>query len=178
MSIKLQWARVSGWALRSNTAHTRCSFRSDFDIKQEPVIKPGKHPGCHETESARSPPLLNLLHIYPNLEQEILPLRLADARTWPHVELVVPPHMIQGVAVRRSNICLWAASATLSWCRPRPEAWIWHSILLEHACARLGILVNKPDSRQAAIIISRPWDSLETEAASPSEEWLLNSGGL
>ena len=34
--------------------------------------------------------------------------------------------MIQGVAVRRSNICLWAASATLSWCQPRPEAWIWH----------------------------------------------------
>lgn len=28
---------MSGRALRSDSAHTRCSFRSDYDIKQEPV---------------------------------------------------------------------------------------------------------------------------------------------
>lgn len=34
-----QWVSVSGWALRSNSTHSRCGFRSDFDIKQEPVTR-------------------------------------------------------------------------------------------------------------------------------------------
>lgn len=55
---------VSGWALRSNAAHTSCSFRSCFNIKQEPVIKPssrGTHPDRNRVRQL--PPALSLLDL-------------------------------------------------------------------------------------------------------------------
>lgn len=148
--------------LRSNAVHTRCSFRSDFDIKQEPVIKPsssGKHPGCHEIEP---PPPLNLLHIYTNPEQESLPLRLADARTWSHAVASGATSYDPGCVsdwqrARRINICLCEASATLVWCQLMPEAWICHDTVycFITACTPLVKIADKQQllSEVAGIIL-------------------------
>ncbi len=47
----------------------------------------------------------------------------------------------------------------LVWCQLMPEVWICHdSILLQHACTLLDILINIPDSKLAAIFIPRVWD--------------------
>lgn len=117
---------------------------------------------------SRSPPLLHLLHIYTNLQQQTLPLRLADATIWPHVIVSGATSHDPGCGgvsptdwqrARRSNMCLRAAG-----CHSRlvpTKAWGMDSswrCMLQHVCTPLDILVNILDSRWTAIIISRAWD--------------------
>lgn len=112
MSVKFKWAGASGGALRSDSAHTSCSFKSDSDIKQEPLIQPsssGKHSGrLQDSPSSTS-----------HQEHELLPSRLADARTWLHAAAwnQWSPLKCVGDSSRRINIWLWICQNL------NPETW-------------------------------------------------------
>lgn len=131
---------MSGRALRSDSVHTRCSFRSDYDIKQEPVTElhsSGKHPPCHETKSACLQPL-NLLCIFPlTWSGGVYPRAWAQMRIICRV--VATPQMIRGgrgpdlPRVRTHNICLRASAPHLSGAGGAP---------CQHVCAHLVIFIN------------------------------------
>lgn len=104
---------------------------------------------------SRPPPRLKL-HIYMNL---------TDGRIWSHVVVSGATSSDPGwggVAPtddeksEENNICLWAAGCHA--CLVPTKDLSWHCILHQHACNPLDILVNTPNSRRAAIIISRAWD--------------------